>query len=143
MSPLLNYTTSVPAMRTIGQVQGKLAEHGAKAIMMNYEQGRVVSLAFQVDGPAGLLSIKLPTDLKAVLKVMVREGLQPRYLTEDHAYRVAWRIVKDWLEAQMALLDTEMVKMEQIFLPYVMTKDGKTVYEVMARMNFQLPEGRD
>ncbi len=141
--PILNYTTSVPAMRTINQVQSKLVEHGAKAVMMNYEQGRIASLAFQVDCPAGVLSIKLPIDLKATLKVMEREGLQPRYLTEDHAYRVSWRIVKDWLEAQMALLDTEMVRMEQIFLPYVMTKDGKTVYEVMAGMNFQLPEGRE
>ena len=141
--PILNYTTSVPAMRTIGQIQGKLAEHGAQAVMMNYEQGRVASLAFQVDGPAGLLSIKLPVDLKSTLKVMERDGLQRRYLTEDHAYRVSWRIIKDWLEAQMALLDTEMVKMEQIFLPYVMTKDGKTVYEIMAGMNFQLPECRE
>ena len=140
--PILNYTTSVPAMRTIGQVQGKLAEHGAKAVMMNYEQGRVSSLAFQVDGPAGPLSIKLPVDLKATLRVMERDGLQQRYLTEDHAYRVSWRIVKDWLEAQMALLDTEMVKMEQIFLPYIITRDGNTVYEIMAGMNFQLPEGR-
>lgn len=141
--PILNYTTSVPAMRTIVQVQGKLVEHGAKAIVMNYEDGRVVSLAFQVDGPAGLLSIRLPVDLKAILEVMVRDGLQRRYLTEDHAYRVSWRIVKDWVEAQMALLDTEMVKMEQIFLPYIITHNGKTVYEVMARMNFQLSEGRE
>ena len=140
--PILNYTTSVPAMRTIGQVQGKLAEHGAKAVMMNYEQGRVSSLAFQVDGPAGPLSIKLPVDLKATLRVMERDGLQQRYLTEDHAYRVSWRIVKDWLEAQMALLDTEMVKLEQIFLPYIITRDGNTVYEIMAGLNFQLPEGR-
>ncbi len=141
--PILNYTTSVPAMRTIGQIQDKLAEHGAKAVMMNYEQGRIASLAFQVDGPAGLLSIKLPVDIQAILKVMVRDGLQPRYLTEDHAYRVSWRILKDWLEAQMALLDTEMVRMEQIFLPYIITHDGKTIYEIVAEKNFLLPEGRE
>ncbi len=140
--PILNYTTSVPAMRTINQVQSKLAEHGATAVMMNYEEGRVSSLAFQVEGPAGSLSIKLPVDLQAILKVMIRDGLQRRYLTEDHAYRVSWRIVKDWLEAQMALLDTEMVKMEQIFLPYIITHNGKTVYEIMAGRNFQLTEGR-
>lgn len=139
--PILNYTTSVPAMRTIGQIQGKLAEHGARAVMMNYEGKRVVSLAFQVDGPAGPLSIKLPVDAMATLKVMERDELQPRYLTEDHAYRVSWRIVKDWVEAQMALLDTEMVRMEQIFLPYIITHNGKTVYEIMAGMNFQLTQG--
>lgn len=140
--PILNYTTSVPALRTIGQIQGILAEHGARAIMMQYDCGRVSALAFQVDGPAGPLSIQLPINLQSILKVMERDRLQRRYLTEDHAYRVSWRIMKDWLEAQMALLKTEMVRMEQIFLPYVMNRDGKTVYEIMAKMNFELPEGR-
>ena len=141
--PLLNYTTSVPAVRTIGQIQGKLAEHGATAVMMNYDQGRVTSLAFQVEGPAGPLSIKLPVDLNATMNVMRKDGLAARYLLPDHVYRVAWRIIKDWVEAQMALLDTEMVKMEQIFLPYVITRSGKTVYEIMAKTNFQLTEGRE
>jgi hypothetical protein len=142
MMPLLNYSTKVPAMRTIGEIQGRLAEHGAYAVMMNYDGKRVCSLAFQVDGPSGPLSIKLPADLNATKKVMERDGLGPKWLTDDHVYRVAWRILKDWVEAQMALLETEMVKMEQIFLPYIITRDGRTVYELMAGRNFELPEGR-
>lgn len=140
--PLLNYTTSVPANKSIGQIQVNLVKHGAKAIMLEYEGARVSALAFQVKGPTGPLSIKLPVDTLAILNVMTEDGLQPRFLTEDHAYRVAWRILKDWVEAQMALLETEMVRMEQIFLPYIMNRDGKTLYEIMANLNFQLPEGR-
>ncbi|GAG42705.1 unnamed protein product, partial [marine sediment metagenome] len=57
--PLLNYTTAVPANRTIGQIQGVLAAHGARALMMEYgDQGRIISLAFKIEGPAGPLSIK-------------------------------------------------------------------------------------
>ena len=81
--------------------------------------------------------------ITATMRVMERDGLSASYLKEEHVYRVAWRIIKDWVEAQMALLETEMVKIEQIFLPYIITKDGKTVYEIMAGLNFQLPEGRD
>jgi len=143
MSPILNYTTTVPAARTIGQIQGELAAHGAKAVMMEYgEKGRIVALAFQVEGPAGPLSIKLPVDFDATLRVMQQDRVPRRYLTEDHAYRVAWRVLKDWVEAQMALLETEMVKMEQIFLPYIIAGDGRTVYEIMAATKFQLTEGK-
>lgn len=142
--PILNYTTSVAAGRTVGQIQGELAAHGAKAVMMEYgDEGRITALAFQIDGPAGTLSIKLPVDVESTLRVMRRDNLPRRYLTEDHAYRVAWRIIKDWLEAQIALLETEMVKIEQIFLPYIITKDGQTIYEIMAKTQFQLTEGRD
>lgn len=54
---------------------------------------------------------------------------------------MGWRIVKDWVSAQMAILETEMVRMEQVFLPYVMTQSGKTLYETMVDHHFQLPGG--
>ena len=39
--PLLDYTTTVPVSRTVAQVQAKLVEHGARAVMMEYDgQGR-------------------------------------------------------------------------------------------------------
>jgi hypothetical protein len=41
----------------------------------------------------------------------------------------------------MALLETEMVKMEQIFLPYMITGDNKTLFERMVDHKFMLPEG--
>ena len=41
----------------------------------------------------------------------------------------------------MSLLETEMVKMEEIFLPYVITPGGRTVYEVMAEKHFLLGPG--
>ncbi|GAH76791.1 unnamed protein product, partial [marine sediment metagenome] len=39
--PLLDYTTKVPVSRTISQIQAKLVEHGARAVMMEYgDDGR-------------------------------------------------------------------------------------------------------
>ena len=35
----------------------------------------------------------------------------------QQAIRTSWRILKDWVEAQMALLETGMVTMDEIFLP--------------------------
>ena len=144
--PLLDYTTSVPVSRTVAQVQAKLIEHGARAVMMEYDaQGRITALAFKVKMPDGELPIRLPIDAAATLKVLQRQHyngeIPARYASEEHAYRVAWRIIKDWVEAQMSLLETEMVKMEEIFLPYVITKSGQTLYQIMAEKHFLLGPG--
>jgi hypothetical protein len=146
--PLLDYTTSVPVSKTVAQVQAKLVEHGARAVMMEYDdQGRIRALAFKVKTPNGELPIRLPIDAAATLRVLERQHyngeIPARYASEEHAYRVAWRIVKDWVEAQMSLLETEMVKIEEVFLPYVITRGGQTLYQVMAEKHFLLGSGED
>ena len=146
--PLLDYTTSVAVSRTVAQVQAKLVEHGARAVMMEYDdQGRIRALAFKVKTPNGELPIRLPIDAAATLKVLQRQHysgeIPARYASEEHAYRVAWRIIKDWVEAQMSLIETEMVKMEEIFLPYVITRSGQTLYQVMAEKHFLLGPGKE
>jgi len=146
--PLLDYTTSVPVSKTVAQIQAKLVEHGARAVMMEYDdRGRISALAFKVRTPNGELPIRLPIDAAATLKVLQRQyasrEIPGRYANEEHAYRVAWRIIKDWVEAQMSLLETEMVKMEEIFLPYVITGSGQTVYQVMSERHFMLGPGKE
>ncbi len=144
--PLLNYTTQIEAIKTVGEIQGILAGHGAKSILIDYgPDGTVEALAFRVLTPQGDIAIRLPIDPEAVLKVLTQQnrlGKVPRrYISKAQAVRVAWRIVKDWVEAQMAILETEMVRMEQIFLPYVITDSGKTLYEAMLDRHFQLGPG--
>jgi hypothetical protein len=38
----------------------------------------------------------------------------------------------------MALLETEMVSLEEIFLPYLVDRTGKTLFERMERQGFLL-----
>ncbi len=147
MSPLLDYTTKVPVSRTISQIQTKLVEHGARAVAMEYgDDHRVKALAFNVKMPDRELPIRLPINTAATLKVLQRQAanreIPAGYAKDDHAYRVAWRNIFHWVSAQLALLETEMVKMEEIFLPYVITPGGQTIYEVMAGKGFLLGEGK-
>ena len=141
--PIANYTTSVEAIKTVGEIQGILVAHGARSILMNYdENGSVESLSFIVKTPYGDMPIRLPVNPRAVLKVLEEQGLPPRYANYPQAVRIAWRILKDWVRAQMAILETEMVTMEQIFLPYMVTKNDKTLYEAMVDKKFFLTEGK-
>ncbi len=144
--PLLNYTTTIEAIKTVGEIQGILAGHGAKSIKTDYSaDGQVEALSFLVLTLHGEVGIRLPVDPDAVLRVLTKQNrlgrVPKRYLNHAQAVRIAWRIVKDWIEAQMAILETEMVKMEQIFLPYVITRGGRTLYEAMSDRHFQLGSG--
>lgn len=141
--PIANYSTSIEALKTVGEIQGILVGHGAKSILINYGQdGIIESLSFIIGTPFGDMPIKLPVNARAVLKVLENQGVPPRYSNYPQAVRIAWRIVKDWVRAQMAILETEMVVMEQIFLPYMITKDDRTLYETMVDKQFYLTEGK-
>ena len=48
--PIKNYTTKVPAVQTVGEIQGILAAHGARKVMMDYaENGKVTAVTFALD----------------------------------------------------------------------------------------------
>jgi hypothetical protein len=133
--PLLNYTTTVAAHKTAAEIQHKLVAAGARQILATYaDDGRITGLSFMVQGPLGRRSYSLPVNADAVLKVMsaYRSGVPNRYQTAEQAERVAWRILKDWIEAQLALAETQMVTLDQVMLPYMHTDDadGPTVYEL-------------
>jgi hypothetical protein len=140
--PIANYTTTVEALKTVGEIQGILVGHGAKSILMNYgKDGTIESLSFIIPTSYGDIPFRLPANPHALLKVFEKQNLPPRYCNYQQAVRVAWRIVRDWVRAQMAILETEMVKPEQIFLPYMVSHDDKTLYEAMVDHRFYLEEG--
>lgn len=143
--PLLNYTTQVPVTRTIGQVQALLVESGARAIATNYDEvGQPTGIAFQVQTAMGMRGFALPVNARRVEAVLGRDKrVERRYRTPEQAERVAWRIVKDWLEAQLAIIRTEMVTLDQVMLPYMQAEiGGRTFYELYVDQQLSLEAGR-
>jgi hypothetical protein len=138
--PILNYTTTVAASRSIGQVQSLLVKGGARAIMSEYgDDGTATGISFAVETEFGQRAFTLPVNAEKVHAVLKRQRVQPRYATMEHAERVAWRILKDWLEAQLAIIQTEMVTLDQVMLPYMQGKDGRSVYELIVENQLALP----
>jgi len=45
----------------------------------------------------------------------------------DQSRRVGWRIIRQWLEAQLAIVETQMVTIEQVFLPYFLLLEVATI----------------
>ena len=142
--PLLNYTTQIDTGKTIGEIHKCLAAHKAIAILNEYDDtGSIVAVSFKIRLGENEVGFKLPSDWRPVLKLLERNSKVPRRLaTKEQAIRVSWRIIKDWVEAQMAIVETEMVKLEQVFLPYAITKDGITLYERVIKGGLLLGDGK-
>ena len=138
-----NFTTDVPVNRTVSEIHLMLADHGAKRILFDYsDDGKVDAISFTISTPYGEQAIKLPANAERVRAVLHEQknstknrSRTPIDDSQEQADRVAWRIVKDWLAAQLAILETEMVTAQQVFPPYFINNKGETLSEVYASGN--------
>lgn len=142
---LLNYTTEVPATKSVGEIISLLSQAKARTIMQEFDAaGNVTAISFRTQTQFGEMSFRLPMNVLAVQQVLKNQYQQKRVDRRfandaEHARRVGWRILKHWAEAQMALIETGMVKVEQVFLPYAQNASGVTVFEALAEARFQTP----
>lgn len=129
--PIANYTTSIDASKSIHEIGECLVAHGAKAILNEYDDnGYIVAVSFKINVEGIDYGFRIPSDWRPVLVILENDRKVPRYMVkQEQALRVAWRILKDWVRAQMALVEIKMVKTEQVFLPYMIGNDGQTLYE--------------
>src|SRR6266571_3079157 len=130
---ILNYTSSISVEKTLGEIQALLARTKAQQILTDLnEEGVVTAISFRITGKFGMLTYRLPAKVQQVYQVLVRsKKIERRYKTMEQAARVSWRIILNWLEAQLAFLETEQVDLEQLFLAYVQQEDGAMLYETL------------
>jgi hypothetical protein len=124
---LKNYTTSVPAERSIGEIEGLLSMFGATAVMKEYGgDGQVSSLAFKYQDNI----YKLPANKGGVYEVLFTTKSSSRRDEEANrdrrAYNVAWRLIKDWVYTQLSIIVAKQATPEQIMLPFLW--DGKRTF---------------
>jgi hypothetical protein len=146
---LKNYTSSVSAGQSIRHIEDVLAAHGASQILKEYERdGLVTAVAFIVPMRGVDVPFKLPARVGQCEKVLRGQIKRPREDTEkkiaEQALRTAWKIVSDWVDAQMAMVDLSQVELMEVFLPYVY--DGvrkQTYFERIKERGFKtlLPAG--
>lgn len=129
----MNYTTKIDSFKTISEIQQLLAKAGASAVLSNYDpNGLITSLSFKIKLNESEITFRLPTDWRPVYEVLERQRVPKPLRTQEQAVRVAWRITKDWVEAQVAFVETMMVTTAQVFLPYAITSNGESLYEHIA-----------
>ena len=123
-----NYTTTIDVYKSLGEIQGALASYGARKIMIEYDEaGLPIGVAFGIDTPAGQRGFLLPANVDGVRAVFSRQKVKA---PEGQAERTAWRNVRDWIMAQMAIIEAGQVEISEVFFPYLTDRTGRTIYQL-------------
>lgn len=129
----LNYSTTISAGKTVAEIQAMLGAHGANAVAVQYRDRQPVGVSFTLAGPHGDRAFTLPVNTAGMFKTLMDQWqageIRRGYATQEQAERVAWRVVKDWLAAQLALVAAQMATLDQVMLPYLHVDGQKTLYE--------------
>jgi hypothetical protein len=138
---LKNYRSE--STRSFEIIQQTLAKHRAKQIVLDYaDNGRVNAIAFSLEIEGRLHAFRLPARVENVERILYgSRELTPAQ--KEQAYRTVWANIRDWITAQMALLDTGMVKPEEDFLPYMLTRHGQTYFDALQQNHFLLPSAEE
>lgn len=136
---LKNYTTSISAEKSVSEIESLLSSFGANAVMKEYySDGRVKNLAFKLSSKA----YRLPANIDGVYNLMFkdkrinhrRDAMKKR---ESQSYRVAWRILRDWVHSQLSLIASGQSNPEEIMLPFMF--DGeRTLYQAIKEGKLQI-----
>lgn len=137
---ILNYTTSITTEKTAGEIQKKLAMAKAQAVLCEYDDEAVMcAMSFRIATPYGMVFFRLPANTQGVYMALLNDPKVPKRLkTREQAAKVAWRILKDWIEAQLAIVDAEMATITEVFLPYAQDQNGQTVYQSIEAGGFKM-----
>lgn len=136
-----NYTTEVDAHKSLAEIQGALASHGARKIMIDYSaEGRPVGIAFGIETPDGPKGFLLPANVEGVFAAFQKQKVKAQY---DQAERTAWRNIRDWVLAQMAIIEAGQVEITEVFFPYLTDGRGETVYQLYQNRQILLCNGEE
>lgn len=135
-----NYT-SEKISYTFEKIQRVLLAHNAKSINYMYNEGKTIGLIFVVEISGQDYGFRLPARIENVENIFLKEkrkkersewnrsSIKLTQSEKDQAYRTAWANIRDWVDAQMAMIDTEMASLEELFLPFLVGRNNQSLFE--------------
>jgi hypothetical protein len=156
---LKNYTSNVPVSETLYRIEKVLIRCGVSGITKEYgPNSEVIAVKFHIhiNPESPEFTIRLPADKEKAL-----DALWLDYVGEDkvdangrftewncrkkkkradfaqQAERTAWKIIQDWVEVQMSMIQTRQAEFTEVFMPYIF--DGnQTVYQRVKSGNLRM-----
>jgi hypothetical protein len=127
--PILNFSTKIDAWKTVNEIQQILAKHSITHFSIKNEGSFPVGLSFTIDYNGTPLNFLLPSNYQGVLQCLKKDRKVPNSSkNEEQALRTSWRIVKDWVEAQLAMVQANLAPIQEVFMPYlIINSSGQTL----------------
>lgn len=144
MGSIKNYTSSVPADRSIMEVERILIKMGASHIAKEYDpDGKISCITFSIRQSDSHVPIRLPAKSESIKKIILNEYRRSPSkaqieMAELQAERTAWKNVREWVELQATMIRLEQVEFMEVFMPYVYNlNQRKTFFEMMKEKNYK------
>lgn len=156
---LKNYTSDVPIHQTVYRIEQVLIKAGVTGIEKLYgpnQEVTAITFKIQFDPARPAVSIRMPADVAAAQEAMWRDYVDGDRVSDDgerivwcksgnkkktrtsflqQGERTAWKLVQDWIEVQISMIQLRQADFVQVFLPYVW--DGRrTFYESLKADRF-------
>lgn len=144
---LKNYTSEVAVHQTIYRIEQVLIRCGVAGITKEYADtaGTISAITFSIAMAPGspAMTVRLPAKVNEAQDALWRDycgheiskdGLQctnyskkkSRASFREQAERTAWRLVQDWVEVQMSMVQLKQADVREVFLAYVW--DGRQTF---------------
>ena len=115
-----NYTTTIDVYKSLGEIQGALASHGARKIMVDYDAaGHPIGVMFGIETQDGPRGFALPANVEGVRAVFARQKVKA---TPGEAGQV---------------------QLDEVFLPYLTDGKGRTLYQLYQGGYLALGDGKE
>ena len=124
---LKNYTSDVPVAVTISRIEAVLIRVGVSGITKEYgPQGETCALTFHISLGETRVAIRLPANKEQALNALWDDyrqkhprGRMSRKDFAQQAERTAWKLMQDWCEVQLSLIQVKQAEFLEVFLPFV------------------------
>lgn len=131
-------TTTVPVEKTKAEIEGLLRKYGASSFVSGWD-ARTAAIQFEMADRRILITMPQPDpkDETFTHRVDGRSGrvkpVAPTQATAawEQACRSSWRSLRLLVQAMLEAVEAEIVTFEQIFLPFVVLPDGRTVHQAV------------
>lgn len=120
------------------EIEHILVKFGAEGVLKQYKGQKIDAIMFFLVKDGQKIPFKIPMNIertRAIITNLVKEGKLPKkYLDEPlrsaQGERVAWRVIKDWIDSQLSLMEMQFADPIEIFLPYAYNMvENKTMYQ--------------
>jgi hypothetical protein len=130
----LNYTTIVAAGKTAHECLAVLGKYGAKRAGLAYGRDKIpMGITFVLGTRWGERGYEIALNFDGTAQSLERayedRRIERKYTGAAHAQKVAWRVLKMWLESNLALVEAGLAEPERVLFPYMLLAPEHTLFD--------------
>jgi|WetSurMetagenome_2_1015567.scaffolds.fasta_scaffold266443_2 hypothetical protein len=136
-----NKSSKMKIQDIIAKITARLIQADANNIRQETSNQQVVGIYFTLDINGTTIQFKLPAKSEAVINAMLKDiKTKPHHAkynemvdrVKEQGEVTAWKILLDWVEVQLTMIQTESVEAAEIFLPFAYNPTlDKTLFQIM------------